>query len=231
VRGGLAATANPNIEGRAKRPASLSAALSRLRLRAVSPSYRIGSTPTKIGTCFPVDDAARPVMVSNWNELRTSGAKNGPAVCGQDRGSRAGGFRKGRLCRVRTYGLADTGIPRPAWAEREPQSARLEGSGPLSGMRCSRPRCHIGQVGEVDGLIPVDRHMPTTATSSADRRTVTKRGSLGRFSRSSPPVDYLDKPQCDGGGSRFNRRNRAKWVRIQPALTRMLHTGALPIGR
>jgi hypothetical protein len=32
-------------------------------------------------------------------------------------------------------------------------------------------------------------------------------------------MDYLDKPRSDERGSRFNRRHRAKWVRIQPALT------------
>jgi hypothetical protein len=35
-------------------------------------------------------------------------------------------------------------------------------------------------------------------------------------------VDYRDKPPSNETGSRFNRRNRAKWVRIQPALT-MFH--------
>ena len=32
-------------------------------------------------------------------------------------------------------------------------------------------------------------------------------------------MDYRDKPPSSERGSRFNRRNRAKWVRIQPALT------------
>jgi AhpD family alkylhydroperoxidase len=35
-------------------------------------------------------------------------------------------------------------------------------------------------------------------------------------------VDYYrDKPPSNQTGSRFNRRNRAKWVRVQPALTRL----------
>ena len=32
-------------------------------------------------------------------------------------------------------------------------------------------------------------------------------------------MDYLDKPVSDRPGSRFKRRNRVKWVSIQPALT------------
>ena len=34
-----------------------------------------------------------------------------------------------------------------------------------------------------------------------------------------PPVDYLDKPRNNEAGSRSNRRHRAKWVSIHPALT------------
>jgi hypothetical protein len=32
-------------------------------------------------------------------------------------------------------------------------------------------------------------------------------------------MDYRDKPPSHETGSRFNRRNRSNWVRIQPALT------------
>ena len=32
-------------------------------------------------------------------------------------------------------------------------------------------------------------------------------------------MDYRDKPPGNETGSSFNRRNRAKWVRIKPALT------------
>jgi len=32
-------------------------------------------------------------------------------------------------------------------------------------------------------------------------------------------MDYRDKPPSHETGSRFNRRNRANWVRIHPALT------------
>ena len=55
--------------------------------------------------------------------------------------------------------------------------------------------------------------------------TVTSRAPLCRNSWRSlryarvPPVDYREKPPSNETGSRFNRRNRPKWVRIQPALT------------
>jgi hypothetical protein len=44
-----------------------------------------------------------------------------------------------------------------------------------------------------------------------------------------PPMDYLDKPRSNERGSGFNRRNRAEWVRIQPALTSATSSRALSI--
>ena len=44
--------------------------------------------------------------------------------------------------------LADTGIPGPTWAGAAPQGARPEGSGPMSGVWCSRPSSRVDQMGK-----------------------------------------------------------------------------------
>lgn len=53
------------------------------------------------------------------------------------------------------------------------------------------------------------RHDPTTPPEGIARSIV--------YAFTFPPQDFKlrigDKPRSDGGGSRFNRRNRAKWVR------------------
>ena len=64
-------------------------------------------------------DSARAVLY----ERIENAAKDGSPPRGQDRGSRAGRFREGRLRRLRTHGVADTGIPDPARAKGEPQGA------------------------------------------------------------------------------------------------------------
>ena len=42
-----------------------------------------------------------------------------------------------------------------------------------------------------------------------------------------PPMDYLDKPPINECGPAFNRRRSAKWVSIQPALTREVAAAAV----
>jgi hypothetical protein len=76
------------------------------------------------------------------------GRKDGPAVRGKDRGSQVGGLREDRLHRLRTYGVADIGIPCPTWAGAAPEGARPQGSGPMSGVWCSRPSGRIDQMGK-----------------------------------------------------------------------------------
>ena len=67
----------------------------------------------------------------------------------------------------------------------------------------------------------------STVTSRAPLRRT--RGGHFRYARV-PPVDYRDNPPSNETGSRFNRRNRPKWVRIQRALTRSLAQAPGPSG-
>jgi hypothetical protein len=56
---------------------------------------------------------------------------------------------------------------------------------------------------------------------------------LPRWVHRTPPMHYLDKPHRPSigatAGSRFNRRNAANWVRIQPALTASLSAPKVPL--
>jgi len=47
-----------------------------------------------------------------------------------------------------THGVADNRIPGPAWAGTAAQGARPEGSGPMSGVWCSRPSRRVDQMGK-----------------------------------------------------------------------------------
>ena len=77
-------------------------------------------------------------------------------------------------CRSVTHGFADTGIPGPAWAGTAQQGARPEGSGPVSGVRCSRPSGRIDQVGKECSLRAVQRCRSSKLVNCADASTTTK---------------------------------------------------------
>ena len=106
------------------------------------------SAPRTSSRCgWWIDDAARVVMVIG-NEKRTSGrVEMVPLYAARIEDLGPGSFVK-RLPRLRTHGVADASIPGPTWAGAAPQSARPEGSGPMSGVWCSRPSRRVGQMGK-----------------------------------------------------------------------------------
>jgi hypothetical protein len=63
-----------------------------------------------------------------------------------------------------------------------------------------------------------DHGLPRSVHSDLPRSATSDSWRSLRSARA-PPMDYRDKPPSTETGSRFNRRNRAKRVRIQPALT------------
>jgi hypothetical protein len=76
-------------------------------------------------------------------------------LCGPPRGSRAGRFREGRLRRALTYGTARARILVAARPQPTDQGARPQGPRSVSGLRRTRSRCGVDQVGKISRLIPL----------------------------------------------------------------------------